>query len=104
MRKYSKAHYLKDLRKFDGWKEKERPDDEEPLDDDSIVYLQDNFTVVRDVFDEEDYIFDDVTEGWKTFCREELGFEIPEDLRYAYEEEDEEGAAEDQKAAAATAD
>jgi hypothetical protein len=84
MREYSKAYHLKDLRAFSDWKEKER-DDKDELTDDSIVYLQDNFTVVKDVFEEEDYIFDAVTDDWKKFCAEKLQFEIPEDLRYKYE-------------------
>lgn len=94
MRKYSKAYYLKDLRKFDGWKELDRPDAEE-LNDESIVFVQDNLTVVKDCFEEEDYIYNDVTPEWKQFCEQELQFAIPEDLLYAYEEEEEgeEGAA-----------
>lgn len=91
MRNYSKAYYLKDLRKFPGWKELDR-DDAEELTDESIVYLQDNFTVVKDCFEEEDYIYNDVTPEWKEFCEKELDFAIPEDLRYAYEEDG--GAAE----------
>lgn len=93
MRKYSKAYYLKDLRAYDGWQEKDREDKDE-LTDDSIVYVQDNFTVVKDVFDEEDYIFDAVDDSWKAFCKNELKFEIPEDLRYAYEDQEEAVAAE----------
>ena len=91
MRKYSKAYYLKDLRAFANWQEKDREDKDE-LGDESIVYLQDNFTVVKDVFDSEDYIFDAVDDDWKAFCKSQLEFEIPEDLRYAYED-DEGGAA-----------
>jgi hypothetical protein len=87
MRKYSKAYHLKDLRAYPGWEEKDRADKDE-LEDESIVYLQDNFTVVKDVFDEEDYIFDQVDDAWKEFCKSDLGFEIPEDLRYAYEDEE----------------
>jgi hypothetical protein len=90
MRKYSKAYYLKELRAFPNWQEKDREDKDE-LNDESIVYLQDNFTVVKDVFDSEDYIFDSVDDEWKKFCKESLEFEIPEDLRYAYEEDDSEG-------------
>jgi hypothetical protein len=86
MRKYSKAYLLKDLRAYDQWEELPREDSEE-LTDDSIVYLQDNFTVVKDVFEEEDYIFNQVDDAWKEFCRTSLQFEIPEDLRYAYEED-----------------
>lgn len=77
MRKYSKAYYLKDLRVYDGWKEAERGDGEE-LTDESIVYLQDNYTVVKDVFNEEDYIFSEVDDAWKAFCSENLDFEIPD--------------------------
>ncbi len=85
MRKYSKAYYLKDLRAFGAWQEKDRAEEDE-LTDESIVYLQDNFTVVKDVFNEEDYIFDTIDDAWKKFCKDDLGFEIPEDLRYAYED------------------
>jgi len=86
MRNYSKAYYLKDLRKFPAWKELDREDSAE-LTDDSIVYVQDNFTVVKDCFEEEDYIYSDVTPEWKAFCEKELDFAIPEDLMYAYEDE-----------------
>ena len=92
MRKYSKAYHLKDLRAYSDWKEKDREDKDE-LEDESIVYLQDNFTVVKDVFDEEDYIFDNIDDAWKEFCKSTLGFEIPEDLRYAYEDEEAEATA-----------
>ena len=91
MRKYSKAYYLKDLRKFKGWKEIEREDSDE-LNDDTIVFVQDNLTVVKDCFEEEDYIYNDVTPEWEKFCEKELEFAIPEDLRYAYEEEEGEEA------------
>jgi hypothetical protein len=86
MRNYCKAYYLKDLRKFSGWKELERPDSAE-LNDESIIYLQDNFTVVKDCFEEEDYIYNDVTPEWKEFCEKELQFAIPDDLKFMYEEE-----------------
>jgi hypothetical protein len=92
MREYSKAYHLKDLRAYSNWQEKDREDKDE-LTDESIVYLQDNFTVVKDVFEEEDYIFDAVTDEWKTFCAEQLKFEIPEDLRYKYEDKGDGGDA-----------
>lgn len=93
MRKYSKAYYLKDLRQFEGWKELDREDSDE-LQDDTIVFVQDNHTVVKDCFEEEDYIFNDVTPEWIEFLEKKLDppFEIPEDLRYAYEEEEGEEA------------
>ena len=77
MRKYSKAYYLKDLRAYDSWKEAEREDGEE-LTDETIVYLQDNFTVVKDVFNEEDYVFSEVDDAWKSFCKDSLEFEVPD--------------------------
>ena len=43
--------------------------------------------MVKDCFEEEDYIYNDVTPEWQAFCEQELSFAIPEDLRYAYEEE-----------------
>ena len=86
MRNYSKAYYLKDLRQYKNWKEIDRPDKDE-LNDESIVYLQDNFTVVKDCFEEEDYIYNDVNDDWKAFCEGQLQFAIPEDLRFMYEEE-----------------
>lgn len=92
MREYSKAYHLKALRAYSNWQEKDREDKDE-LNDETIVYLQDNFTVVKDVFEEEDYIFDTVTDEWKQFCASELQFEIPEDLRYKYEDKGDEGGA-----------
>ena len=77
MRKYSKAYHLKDLRAYEGWKEVEREDSEE-LTDETVVYLQDNYTVVKDVFDEEDYVFSEVDDAWMAFCKESLEFEIPD--------------------------
>ncbi len=77
MRKYSKAYHLKDLRAYEGWKELERSDSEE-LTDETIVYLQDNYTVVKDVFDEEDFLFSEVDDAWTSFCKDRLEFEIPD--------------------------
>lgn len=91
MRKYCKAYYLNALRRFPGWMEKHEEDEAE-LTDDSIVYLWDDFTVVRSpVIPNKGLVFDTLTEEWKDFCHNNLQFEIPEDLRYAYEEAQEAG-------------
>jgi hypothetical protein len=93
MRKYCKAYHLKDLRQFNSWKEK-RNDSEVELSDDDIVYLWDDFTVVKSpVIPDKGLIFDEVTPEWQHFCRETLQFEIPEDLRYAYEQTEEQNSA-----------
>jgi hypothetical protein len=85
MRNYCKAYYLKDLRQFHSWTEVDE-EHEETLSDESVVYLWDDFTVVRSpVIPNKGLIYDDITPEWETFCKESLKFEIPEDLRYAYE-------------------
>lgn len=87
MRKYCKAFYLRDLRQFSGWTERHE-ENEEALSDDDVVYLWDDFTVVRSpVIPDKGLIFDTGTPEWRVFCKETLKFEIPEDLRYAYEEQ-----------------
>src|SRR5690348_6179503 len=84
MRKYCKAYHLKDFRQFSGWTEQRTEQEPEPTDDD-IGYLWDDFIVVRSPVQEQGVIFDHVTPAWQEFCKTTLHFEIPEDLRYAYE-------------------
>lgn len=93
MRKYCKAYHLKDLRQFDSWTEK-RDEGEAELSDDDVVYLWDDFTVVKSpVIPDKGLLFDEVTPEWRNFCKETLQFEIPEDLRYAYEQTEEQNSA-----------
>ncbi len=90
MRKYCKAYYLRDLRQFPAWTEKHE-ESEPALSDNDVVYLWDDFTVVTSpVIPGKGLLFDTVTPEWKRFCAETLHFEIPEDLRYAYEQAGEE--------------
>ncbi len=88
---YCKAYYAKDFRQFDDWKENIealRPESreengqeiEEPrseLKDDDILYLQEDYVVTDGIMKDENIIFDQVTDLWKTFCAETLSFEIP---------------------------
>src|SRR5215472_5583043 len=83
IRKYCKAYYLKDLRQWSHWSEK-REEGESELTDEDVVYLWDDFVVVRSPVLPGGVIFDRVTKPWQDFCRTTLAFEIPEDLRYAY--------------------
>ncbi len=85
IRKYCKAYYVKDLRQFRDWTEK-REEDETELTDEDVVYLWDDFTVVRSPILTKGLVFDNVTPEWQEFCQTTLHFEIPEDLRYAYEQ------------------
>jgi hypothetical protein len=84
MRKYCKAYYLKDLRAFQNWTEKSQENEPE-LTNEDVVYLWDDFIVVRSPVLPGGEIFDVVTPEWQEFCKTSLHFEIPEDLRYAYE-------------------
>jgi hypothetical protein len=90
MRKYCKAYHVSEMRQFVNWTEKQEEYESE-LSDDSIVYLWDDFTVVRSpVIPDKGLVFDEITEEWKDFCQATLRFAIPEDLRYAYEQTQEE--------------
>ena len=86
MRTYCKAYHLKDLRQFPGWSEGAK-EDEAHLADEDVVYLWDDFTVVKTpVSSETGLLWDQLTPEWQEFCQTTLGFEIPQDLRYAYKE------------------
>ena len=90
MGKYCKAYLAQDFRKYSDWKEnldnlrQEESDDGKEVEkrtelkDDDILYLQETYIVTDGIFLDENIIFDDVTEEWKTFCTNELKFEIPE--------------------------
>ena len=87
--KYCKAYHLKDMRQWSDWIEKHEEQEPE-LGDDTIVYLWDDFTVVRSpIISDKGILFDHVTPEWQEFCRRTLDFKIPEDLRYAYETHEE---------------
>lgn len=88
MGKYCKAYMIDRFRGFPGWSEKsenarvekaEGSDEEKPrvLDENSFLYLQENYSVTDGIYLDENIIFDDVTEEWKKYCDETLGFEIP---------------------------
>jgi hypothetical protein len=90
MGKYCKAYLLKQFREFPGWtentantrKEKKEVDGKEieeqrQLDDESILYLQENYVVTDDIFKDQNIIFDNVTDEWKEYCHGPLAFEIP---------------------------
>ncbi|MBA2682588.1 MAG: hypothetical protein H0U76_29865 [Ktedonobacteraceae bacterium] len=88
MHKYCKAYTLGQLRQWSAWSEQSEGSEPE-LTDESIVYLWDDFIVVRSPVQEQGIIFDAVTPEWRDFCTNTLHFEIPEDLRYAYQQAEE---------------
>ena len=85
MRKYCKAYRLGDVRQFSDWDEK-YDENESALSDEDICYLWDDFTVVKSPVQDKGVLFERVTPEWQDFCKTALKFEIPEDLRYAYEQ------------------
>ena len=90
MGKYCKAYLAKQFREYPGWsenaanvrKEKKEVNGKEvevdrQLDDESILYLQENYVVTDGIFKDQNIIFDNVTDEWKEYCHSNLAFEIP---------------------------
>ena len=75
--KYCKALLMKDLRQFAPLDRAARGQ-HTPLNDDAIVYIHDNYVVREGILPENAAIFDDISEEWKSFCQEKLGFAIPD--------------------------
>jgi hypothetical protein len=66
---YCKAYPLERFLEFDAWDaERSGP---------SFLYLQENLVVTRDIFIDEDVVFDRVTPEWAEFCKSVLKFEPP---------------------------
>lgn len=76
VRPYARAYLLNDLREFPGW-----PASIAGQQEDTVVYLHQDFTVTRSMLRHRDVIFSQVTPEWIEFCRERLRFAIPADLR-----------------------
>jgi len=84
---YCKAYPISRFREFPGWTEntqnlrKERTDDgqevQRQLTDDSFLYLQENYVVTDGIFLDENIVYDDVTQEWIEFCKENLKFDVP---------------------------
>lgn len=91
MGEYCKAYLAKNFRAFDEWTENADNMDTEIVEtdsgekevqreitDDTVLYLQENFVVTDGIYKDEHIIFDDVTDAWTSFCKDELEFEVPE--------------------------
>jgi hypothetical protein len=112
MGRYCKAYPVERLQDFGGWtgsqqrepEKEERPEsgngvsgngasgdgasghDAQPTEND-YLFLQENFTVTKGIFLDEDVVFDDITPQWIDFCKNTLNFEVPADVAEAGEEE-----------------
>ena len=85
---YCKAYQVRRLREFAGWDagaraaKGARPEGDgaaagRPLEDDDVVYVQENYTVTDGIFVDGGMVFDDVTPEWVELCKTALGFEPP---------------------------
>ena len=92
-RKYCTAYHLGDLRRYPAWTEnklnaantgKQANDNQaaepQPLADDDVVFLHEDYTVTKSIWSGEDVIFNAVNEQWKDFCNTELRFAVPDSL------------------------
>ena len=92
MSMYCAAYEAKRLREFSGWTEDTsdlRPDTQEvdgeevemprtAIADDDILYVHDDYAVTDDVYRDQHVVFTAVTDEWKAFCHDTLGFSVPE--------------------------
>jgi len=93
-RKYCKAYYLKDLRQFPNWTESKinwkaenkgnaanNGDTDEPsFSDTDVVFLHQDYTVTRSMWQGENILFNRVNDEWQEFCTTVLDFKVPDDL------------------------
>lgn len=75
---YTKAYPLSRLRAFKSWKEKSWVENVDP--DKDIAFLHQDFVVTRNSLRDQndDVIFDDISDEWVEFCRRELDFVVPD--------------------------
>lgn len=90
---YCKAYYLRDLRGFVDWSDSKKnhrdtghPRKEE-LDDETVVFLHEDYTVTRSIWDKEHIVFDEITPAWIEFCQGQLKFQPPTDIDLMAKEE-----------------
>lgn len=81
MSRYCKAYTVEKLSAYPHWNElahngpaKEQNTDHE------YFFLHDNFVVTKDVFVDEDVVFDAITDEWKEFCTSALDFQVPQEV------------------------
>jgi len=101
--KYCKGYELGRLRQFPGWTEFGGAEPRgttassslgslasgssstpaKDLEDDDIVFLHQNYTVTKSIWQDRDIIFERPTQEWKAFCHDVLSFHVPDELELA---------------------
>jgi ankyrin repeat protein len=85
-RKYCRAYMLSELRAFSGWEQGVQAHASDihktgdGLDDDSPLYLHDDYRVTKSIESMKHLVFSDVGSEWKEFCTTTLHFKAPSDL------------------------
>ena len=90
MGRYCKAYPIAKLHEFGDWAkyyrnpEKDGQVTEEVkevvISEDDYLFVQENFTVTKGIFLDEDIVFDNITSEWEDFCKNTLNFEVPADV------------------------
>ena len=83
MGRYCKAYPIAKLHEFGDWAKcyrgPEKVVDSENSDE-NYLFLQENFTVTKGIFLDEEIVFDNVTSEWEDFCKNTLNFQVPADV------------------------
>ena len=92
MGRYCKAYLASRFREYPSWSpnianlrppestEENAGELRTELKDDDILYLQENLIVTDGIFIDANVVFDHVTPEWSSFCHEQLGFKVPDEL------------------------
>lgn len=73
---YCKAYPVKALGSFVDWRRHK-------LNEDSVVYLHQDFSVTESNRHSENILLDQVSEAWLSYCRDQLKFCVPTDIELA---------------------
>ena len=83
MGRYCKAYPIAKLHEFSDWAKYYRGP-EKAVDsvnsEEDYLFLQENFTVTKGIFLDEEIVFDNVTSEWEDFWKNTLNFEVPADV------------------------
>ena len=77
--RYCKAYPIKRFETFPGWSIKaenlkKESDTPRQLGEKDYFFLQENFVVTDGIFVDQNIVFDQITDDWKSFCARELKF------------------------------
>lgn len=73
LKNYCKAYTVDQFRAFQGWPE--AGGGESGID---YLFLHDNLVVTRGIFADQDVVYSEISDEWRTFCTDTLNFKVPE--------------------------